>query len=324
MVGLVCLALDVLALGWLFVMRDMGNDAAGRGVATGFALVLTPVVLAAGAGLWWAERKGSTLGLAAAVLVLGAPFLFVAWNWLSESADRAQRAVYRSGLGRFADPKLTAVAQAIAARDLARVRELVGAGGLDWSARDARGQTLLGYAVERATGMEGGPVEIDMVEALVRAGAPYRDDAVREKGRLFSSVVYDGGDKYVKLIGLLLDAGANPNDTEEFDHRPLLLHHNMTVEKARVLLAHGAELKGLRDSRPDRPQWSALMNAVYMQQWELALFYLEQGCDAGYRAPDGRTVRDVLAELRRDGMFREHEAGAAFAAFEQALAKKPR
>ena len=38
------------------------------------------------------------------------------------------------------------------------------------------------------------------------------------------------------------------------------------------------------------------MNAAYMQDWELALFFLAEGVPHDYQAPDGNTLAKVLAE----------------------------
>jgi hypothetical protein len=317
-IGWVCFALDALAVAMLFVTQNMGDDAAGRGMATGFAIILTPIVLGLGAGLLVAQRKGSRVGAAAATVMLGLPYLYAIKEMVMAPVSGIERAMYYSGFGRFDDPALTTLADAIEAGDLEAVRAAVSRGPVNWAGRDARGVTILGLAVHQATANEGVAADVDLVETLVMAGAPYRDDAIEAGGRMFSDIVYGAGDR-VRLIDLLLMAGANPDDTERFDDRPLLIHHNMTVDKAKVLLAYGADLTGIRDTRSDRPGWDALMNVAYMQQWDLARFYLEQGCDPAYRAPDGRGVREVVAELRRDGLFDEAGAADDYRAFIAAL-----
>ena len=40
--------------------------------------------------------------------------------------------------------------------------------------------------------------------------------------------------------------------------------------------------------------WSVLMNAMYLREWEWALYFLEQGVPAGYRAPDGNDALSIL------------------------------
>lgn len=43
-IGWICFAINALFVLSLFVFRNVGDDAAGRGMAQGFALVLTPVL----------------------------------------------------------------------------------------------------------------------------------------------------------------------------------------------------------------------------------------------------------------------------------------
>lgn len=293
-VGWVCLSLDALAVLAMFLNRNSG-DASSRGMAAGFGMILAPVVLVVGAALAWAHYCRSLPGVLVATLLAGLPFLFIAREVVLGPVIALKRVMHRRGQGVFRDPVLTAIARAVQRRDTARVTELSRTPGIDLGARDAKGRTLLGIAVKAATEMSAVPAHFEMVKALVEAGARYQDDAFEPNGRLFSSVVYNVGDQYVELMDVLLQAGANPNDTEQYDGRPLLFHHNMSAAKARVLLDRGADLQ-VRDTDVDRPGWDALMNAVSMQEWELALLYLQRGCNPTFRAKDGRTVWDLLRQ----------------------------
>ncbi len=294
--GWVFLALEGAAVARLLLTKNMGDDAAGRGLATAWGLLLAPVVLAAGGLLFWAQRSGSYAGVVAVTLVVGFPFLLMAGQVVLGPVHAIERALKNVGRGRFEDPNLTAIATAIAKRDTSVATSLATRPGIDFTARDGKGRTILGIAVEAATDGTGNRLDVEVVRALVKAGARYTDDAIEENGRMFSGVVYNAGDSNVELMDILLTAGANPDDTEEYDGRPLLMHHNMTAAKARVLLAHGARLD-VRDDRTDRTGWDVLMNAVYMREWELALLYLEKGASPAFRAGDGKGVRDILREL---------------------------
>ncbi|MBK9089880.1 MAG: ankyrin repeat domain-containing protein [Holophagales bacterium] len=295
--GWVFLALEAAAAARLLLTKNMGDDAAGRGLATAWGLLLAPAVLAAGGLLFWAQRSGSYPGVVAVTLVVGFPFLLMAGRVVMGPVHAVERVLKNVGRGRFEDPKLTAIATAIAKRDTSGATSLAARPGLDFTARDGKGRTILGIAVEAATDGTGNRLDVDVVRQLVKAGARYTDDAIQANGRMFSSVVYNVGDSNVELMDILLTAGANPDDTEEYDGRPLLMHHNMTAAKARVLLAHGARLD-VRDDRSDRPGWDVLMNAVTMSEWELALLFLEKGVSPAFRATDGKGVRDILHELQ--------------------------
>lgn len=297
--GWVFLALEAAAVARLLLVRNMGDDAAGRGLATAWGLVFAPLVLVAGGLLFWAQRSGSYPGVVAIALVVGLPFLLMAGWVVMGPVHAVERVLKNLGRGSFEDPKLTAIATAIAKRDASGATSLAARPGLDFTARDGKGRTILGIAVEAATDGTGNRLDVAVVRALVKQGARYTDDAIRENGRMFSSVVYNVGESNVELMDILLTAGANPDDTEEYDGRPLLMHHNMTAAKARVLLAHGARLD-VRDDRTDRPGWDVLMNAVSMREWELALLYLQKGASPAFRARDGKGVRDILREIQEE------------------------
>ena len=61
LIGWVCLALDAAFVIALIVIRDAGDDAAGRGVGRGWGLVLLPVLLLAAALLYWGTKSGSKM-----------------------------------------------------------------------------------------------------------------------------------------------------------------------------------------------------------------------------------------------------------------------
>ena len=68
----------------------------------------------------------------------------------------------------------------------------------------------------------------------------------------------------------------------------------MTVEKAKLLVEHGADVHAL-SARTDRRLWSGLMNAAHEGQWEMAGFFLDHGVDPAYATPDGKTVGQIVA-----------------------------
>lgn len=71
---------NALAVLWLFVTKNVGDDPAGRGMATRFAVILGPIVLMIGAALSWAHRSGSIGGVALITLLLGIPFWLFAYS----------------------------------------------------------------------------------------------------------------------------------------------------------------------------------------------------------------------------------------------------
>jgi hypothetical protein len=296
-IGWLCLVIDTALAASFFVSK--GGDAAGRGMATGIGVVVTPIVAVVAGGLYWAQRSGSFAGVIAATIVAAIPFYLLAKNVSSVPVRMIERSIQRAGLGKFADQRLTDMATAIGARDTARLATLARQGGFDWSARDRKGRTIFGIAVEEARQATSDDQQLAQLRILVDAGARYQDDALGERTRIFSDLVQNTGDQHLAMIALLLDAGANPNDTES-DGRPLLLDYRMTANKAKLFIEHGADFKGIRDTRDDRPGWDVLMNAAYTRNWALAIYYLEQGCDPRFKAKDGKTVRDVVELVKEE------------------------
>ncbi|MBC7841914.1 MAG: hypothetical protein H7099_06365 [Gemmatimonadaceae bacterium] len=52
-IGWILLALEALLVVMLAVTKNVGNDAAGRGMASGVAIVLAPIVLVAAGLFYW-------------------------------------------------------------------------------------------------------------------------------------------------------------------------------------------------------------------------------------------------------------------------------
>jgi len=295
-VGWICFALELALVVMLLLSRNMGDDAAGRGLATAWGLVLAPLVLVAGGALFWAQRSRRKGAMWAATLLVGAPFLIMGFNAVGSSARSLSRAASRARQGRFDDPVLRQVAKAIDAGDTALVRKLASGNRLDWTARDPWGSTILGHAVRR-TGQPyegfGRPEDLASVRILFESGAPYTIDAVGADERLLTFAGSNGDSTSLALMRIYLEHGADPDETEQFDDGPLVFHPNLTVPKLELLAAHGADLQA-RSQRSDRLGWSTLMNAAYMSNWPVATFLLQHGVPPAYAAPDGTTLDAIL------------------------------
>lgn len=310
-------AVDVLIVASLFAARNMGDDAAGRGMATGFAIVLTPIVLAVGALLFWAHRSGSKPGLWVAFLLVGIPFWFLLSNILGEVRSGLFRSVRHSRSLRFPTPALSVVARAIDARDPARVRALTSGARLDFSARNSDGVTILGLAVSRVVGMFRTPEDLESARILLEAGAPPASDVLGPDEVLLEHVLGGNDPLAHELLRLLFKAGADPDVLDRFDRRPLIFSTYMDLPELEIFAEAGANL-GALDTRSDRPGWNALMNAAYMRQWDQALFLLEKGVATDHVGRDGTTLDQIMAE---------HGSGPdasdpGFSSFREALARK--
>lgn len=325
--GWVLFGLEALFVAMLALQRNMGDDAAGRGMATGFAIVLAPIVLVAGGLFLWGQRGGPKAAFWVGLAMVASPVLFAAFSLATGTLGKAGRAMERAQYGRFDDPALTRIARAIDRKDVAELRKLVGANKPDFAARDRRGRTILGHAVSRAVADYEGKTAVEAVRILLQAGAPPAVDAIKAEVTMASisehNLIYHvfGANTpgTPELLDALLSAGASPNVVDE-DGRSLVFSTYASVPKLEVLARHGANLQAL-DTREDRKQWTALMNAVYMKAWAEALFFLQHGVPVDYTAPDGNSVTTILNEVDPPGSTYHGAEDAAHAAFRAALGR---
>lgn len=253
-------------------------------------------MLLAGATLFWGQRTGRGGVVWAATLLLGLPGIVGGFNAVSSSVKGLSRRAWKAQQGRFSDPVLRQVAQAIDDGDTAAVRSLATANRLDWTARDQHGATILGHAVKRSGQIYDGfgrPEHLAAVRILFESGAPYTIDAVGPEERLLTGAGYNTDSTSLELMRIYLEHGADPNERERFDDVPLVLHHNLTVPKLELLAAHGADLQ-VKSPRTDRQGWNALMNAAYMANWPVAAYLLEHGVSPDDTAPDGMTLDSII------------------------------
>jgi hypothetical protein len=305
-VGWVCFALDAFVVVGMFVSRNMGDDAAGRGMARGYALLLAPVLLIAGILLVQGQRVGSRWAILAGTLIVALPFLLFAWNLFTDAGSGLARTISRSREGKYADARLTAIARAIDAGDPAAAAAAIRGPKLDFAARERNGSTILGYAVKRALAWNAPPKRMPIVRLVLEAGAPVVDGVEAEGVPLVANVADNADPRTVELLDMLLAHGGDPNATLPFDPEPLVFSVNLTLDKARVLVRHGADLKALAKSG-GREGWTPLMFAAERGDWDVALFLLESGAPAELAGKDGSTARSIAEGAARQ----ERESGAS-------------
>ncbi len=301
-------ALEALFVLVLFVTKDMGDDAAGRGMARGFAFVLAPILLVAGALLLWGQRGGVRLAFWAGFLVVASPLLFAAVGAVKGQVRSIDLALGRAQFGRFDDRRLNALARAVDRRDPEALRRLLADGRPDFAARDRREHTILGHAVMRALDAQGPdiPAQVECVRVLLDAGAPAdrralspeRTSYAPEDYELIAAVFGHPAANAVPLLDLLLGRGMDPNVGDMFDE-PLIFSTYADVPKLAALARHGGDMTR-RHTRADRAGWTALMNAISFRSWDTALFFLEHGVRVDPVAPDGQSAATLLAEYERE------------------------
>jgi len=326
MSGWILLALEALFVLLLALQRNMGDDAAGRGMATGFAMLLAPVVLGAGLLLWWGSRGGPAAAWWLGFCIVAAPLAYVAVDFSGGMLKKVERGIWQAQQGRFDDTRLTQMARAIADQDAAALQRLLAAGPVDWNARDRWGRTLLGHAVAMALSDFAEPSRAEFVRQLLKAGAPPAANALVAEPSMASvsehKLVYHlygvHNPKSLAMLDMVLSAGASPNQVDE-DGRPIYYSTYTVLPALQVLARHGADFTRL-DPRSDRLQHNALMNAVSLQMWGAAGFFLKQGLSPDYRAPDGQSMRSILAEVDPPGSLYYGDDALAHEAFIAELA----
>ena len=262
-VGWVLLAIEGLFIASMFVQPNVGDDAAGRGMARGFAIVLAPILLAAAALFIWGQRGGPRAAFWAGLGLMAIPLFFVVQKKLVGAFDRLDRAQGQARYGKFADARLTRLARAIEKEDTATVRAVLAEGPVDFAARSQRGRTILGRAVEQAAEYEAGEASLEIVRMLLAAGAtpvpnvivPDSSQGERDAHLLIAFVFGGNYTNTLPLLDLLLAAGADPN-TRNHEGQPLYFSTS-SRPKLEVLAKYGADFTAPDTTRSDRPGWTA-------------------------------------------------------------------
>ena len=316
----VLFGIDALVVINLWLMKNMGDDAAGRGMATGFAMLLTPVVLALGALLFWATRSGSRPGILVALAIVGIPLWMGIANYGRELRQQLFHGLRRRQELVYQDPKLSAIARALRDKDPALVRALVAGSTLDWTARNSDGMTILGFAVNRVIDMYRTPQDVESVRILLEAGAPPASDILGPDKVLLEWVLGGNAQEAYDVLHLLFKAGADPNVTtiDAGDRRSLLFISYMDLPELRIFVEHGVNLEAL-DTRSDQLGWNVLMQAANNGDWPTATFLLEAGARTDVVAADGHTTLETLLADAAQGYQRDAEG---YDDFVQALARR--
>jgi hypothetical protein len=282
--------LQALVVLLMFTEKNAVGDITGQDLSRVFVILL--FLVSAGL-LLWSQLGSSRLFQWTAVVVASIPVVIaltlVGDNYVEQwrhGTDEAQK-------GRFADAHLTEIARAIDRQDSAAEKALLEQRRVDWEARDRVNATLLGHAVKRILFDYPGDPSIDRVHILLAHGAPLTDSALGPDRHLLETVFEGNMPAAVELLKLFLDYGADPNALDSTG-LPLIQTISCTLEKLKVLEAHGANLNA-PNNRADRPKWTPLMNAAYYGNWDQALYLLEKGVPPDYKAPDGSTLETVLA-----------------------------
>ncbi len=283
-------AAEVLFTGSMIVARDMGTDAAGRGLARGLGLVGLAFVLIAGAGLFFSGRSHSWLGLIASSLPLLVPIVLFFGSTIEGELHNVRVQISNRSYTKFPTREQSQLAEAILLRDPVAISKILSTRP-DVNGRNRGGFSLLGIAIRGMNSFgtnEGSGDGLEPIRLLLEAGAdpnqvidPYGSSAL---GALSVHLTDAGA---AQAFRLLLEHGANPN-TEK-----VLLNAWENPESLRALLDHGADT-AVRDSDGN----PALIFFLYNGRWNAALELLRRGADTHVTGYNGMTAQSALQMVK--------------------------
>ncbi|MCC6245330.1 MAG: hypothetical protein IT353_20990 [Gemmatimonadaceae bacterium] len=317
--GWICFALDAALIIALIVVRDAGSDAAGRGVGRTWGMILLPILLVAGALLYWSTRSGSKFGTVAATVMVALPFIFLAQGRVQQMRENRRAATQHAEHGQFADADLNAIAQTIAARDTAALQAALALlkaqnTTVNYAERDRAGETLLGFAATRAMDPDGTMNHVAALRILLNSGVPYAADAQRVGEDWSFEALTGNADKFLEIATIALDAGADAKQMMRYDRAPIIMSYQVSVPKLRLLVQHGADVH-VRNERGE----TTLFNMVRFKKYAEALFFLQQGVDPAIASSDGQTVQGELEKGVAEYRAQQRPMEPGYEAFATAL-----
>jgi ankyrin repeat protein len=309
--GWILLAIETALVLYMFVQPNVGDDAAGRGMALGFGIILGPVLLISAALFIWGQRGGPRVAFWTGFGIMAIPLAFIVINSGSRKFGELDRAAGKARSLTFDDKRLTRLSRAIEAEDTATVRAIIAEGPVDFTARSRAGRTPLGRAIEHAADYWSTPVALEPVRMLLAAGAKPLPNVISPEysqgepdAHLMIAWVF--GQNYkntLPLLDMLFAAGADPN-TRDNDGAPLYISPQATLPVLEMFAKHGADFTAT-DTRSDRLGWSGAMVAAQLGKWDLVSFFLEHGVRVDHRGADGTTLRSIIAEKKKEGASSE-------------------
>lgn len=287
-----CVAIDVLALGLLFVLGLAAAGPSHTNPLSGavFMLPIPALVLAGAAYIFVRGKQVWQRGLG--FLIAAAPLLLVgsarpmAEMWLNQ---------YRTpngGVAMFKQGAMREIEEAIARNDAAAVASVAKKANLNQAGRD--GSNVLVVALRQLDKAPGSP---DVLRALLQAGAnPNKGEELP-----LAIAIYASARTGPEPVKMLLDAGADPNLQDPFGRAAYFAATGKSVdpEVMQMLLARGADLRV-----KSKTGANVLSQALATQNWRVLLLLLQRGADwRSVRTPMGLDFRNAVegeARMRPD------------------------
>lgn len=309
----------LLILYTLLGINRSGNDAAGRGMEAGFAVVGCIAV----AILLVLNVLPYRTARIIALVILGLPMLLILYNGISNylvsrQYDRNEEA-RSNGSFFFDDQPRREIAAAIAAADTTRLRALLQkpVSNLDEMGYDAT--TLLDFAALRSIHSQAPAKSLRCLEILLEKGATIQGPDSTHKPTHF--LVCKTGS--AALLEWFLKKGADPN-AKPAESSPLIFevmsYGEERREKVALLLNYGADPNTLAVNTGNavRDWYSPLMHAAQEQLWDICQLLLEKDADVTYRTPQGDDLEKIM-KLHEELYADVDDTPAAFTRFKTAL-----
>jgi hypothetical protein len=231
-----------------------------------FLLLVVPVVLVALAALLFLFGR-SPLSKGLGFLMAAAPLLLLVGSYAYGQYNFRQYQRPDGTVARFKSEGMRKVEDAIVANDAAAVAAAARNANLKEQAID--GSNVLVFALRELEKHPGPP---DTIRALIAGGA----DVNRGAELPLAIAIYASAKAGPEVVKLLLDAGANPNQRDQFQNPAYFAATgvNVDVSVLKMLLDRGADLSlRTQDGR------NVLASAGNTQNWRAALLLLERGAD---------------------------------------------
>ncbi len=291
----VLLAVDALMVIVTIIAPNMGDDAAGRGVALGYGMVALVVLLIGGAALYFGGRAHSTLAVTGSLVLLALPLLLFFGTDLENVVHRATGWFSDRKVGRYPEQAQRELAKAIQAGDPTAMRKILAAHP-NLNARDEAGNDMLGYAVSMSTtlGTNVSPENrIEVVRLLLEAGMDPNQARSVYGGTTYFDLSRNLTDPTaMQIFRLFLDHGANPNAIT-IEGTPMIFDTWQNLDGVRAVLDHGGnvDIRGKDGTTP-------LLFYVGNGRWDAALLMLDRGADVNVQNESGVTVDMALANRK--------------------------
>ena len=284
-------AADAFLVGAAIVTRDMGDDAAGRGLALGWSLIGLVFVAAGGAALFFAGRAQSWLGVGGSMFVLAMPLLLFSGSdvesWFHNIGVGISNRKYEKEMLAYPEPAQRELALAIEIGDVAEMQKVL-ATHPNLNGRNAARYDLLSRAISltAGSGPDGKSAQrVEAVRLLLEAGMDPNQSHDPDGHSPVAMVSYRFDDPpCAEVFRLLLDRGADPNGLDA-SKRPVIFDACQNLDNVRALLDRGANIE-IRDSEGNSP----LLFYVWNGRWDAAALMLDRGVNIDVVNQQGTTL----------------------------------